>query len=431
MRQQRPGTPHAPSPARPIAPAPAPRLYYGWPLVGALGVTTIVSYGTTQYLFGVLVVPITRELGWSRASISSAFALGVLVSGLLGLPIGRLVDRHGARALMSAGSALAGLALLALSTVQQDWQFALLWAGGLGLAMALTFYPVSFTVVAHWFRRRRGAALALLTVLGGLASPIFIPLAGHLVATLGWRRALVALALAQLLVALPLHALVLRRHPEDLGLRPDGEPAPAGDHLDARRQGLPLRAALGRPAFWTLTLAVALAFLGAAIMQAHQIAYVVGQGRGEAFAAALAGGVGLASLPGRFLLNLASDRLGAQRLLAACLALQALGVLLLLAARSAGWLVAYAVVYGAAFGAISPLRAAVMGDQFGRRAYGAIIAAQGLPVALCAAAGPLVAGVLYDRLGGYGLAFRLTAAAFVLAAFAVLATPAPVASGER
>ena len=75
---------------------PPRNLYYGWVLVMALGLTTIISYGTSQYLFGVLVVPMGRDLGWQRADLSGAYALNTLVAGLLGVPIGRLVDRHGA-----------------------------------------------------------------------------------------------------------------------------------------------------------------------------------------------------------------------------------------------------------------------------------------------------------------------------------------------
>ncbi len=117
--------------------------------MAALGVTTIVSSGTTQYLFGVLVVPLDASLHWGRASISGAYALGLLLAGLLGVPIGSLVDRRGARLLMSVGLALGGLALFGLAQMDALWQFYLLWSGGLGLAMALTLYPVTFTVVAN------------------------------------------------------------------------------------------------------------------------------------------------------------------------------------------------------------------------------------------------------------------------------------------
>src|SRR5690348_5174824 len=419
------------------------RLYYGWVLIATLGLTTIISYGATYYLFSVLVVPVSRELGASRTGLSGAYALGTILAGVIGVPVGRLVDRRGARLLMATGSALIGAMLLALARVQTVWQFYAIWVPGFAVGTALTFYPVSFTVVANWFERRRGAALATLTLLGGLASPVFIPLAGVLIQGFGWRDALLLLALAQFGVALPLHALIVRRHPEDLGLRPDGEAAPRGPA--ARRSGdapapavpesagtpLPaprgetLRAALRGRAFWLLTVAYALATLAAAIPLVHGVAYLIGRGYDAVLAAGVLGAVGLASLPGRVLLNLLGDRMGPQPLLGLCLGAEAAGILLLLHGVSLGWLAAYVVVYGAAFGALSPLRAAVMAEHFGRRAYGAITAAQGVPVALCAGLGPVAAGWLYDRLGSYAPAFWLSIGAFLLAGLGVALAPRP------
>jgi MFS family permease len=188
----------------------ATHVYYGWWLVVVLAIVTIVSYGTTQYLFGVLVVPVGHSLGTSRGQISSAYSIGLLVAGLLGIPVGRFVDRYGARRVLLAGSLLGAASLLGLSRAESLLEFWVLWSGGMGLAMGLTLYPVTFVVVANWFERRRGSAMALLTTLGGLSSPIFIPLAGWLVVSTGWRTALLLLSLTQLAM-LPLEAILVRR----------------------------------------------------------------------------------------------------------------------------------------------------------------------------------------------------------------------------
>ena len=365
----------------------------------------------------MLVVPIQHDLGWSRAELAGAFSLAFLISGVLGIPIGREVDRHGARALMTGGSLLAAACLALLSLVSARWQFYLLWAGGLGLAQALTFYPVTFTVVTNWFVERRGSALALLTVLGGFASVVFYPFAGFLIAHLGWRPTLLVMAACQLLIAAPIHLLVVRGHPE----------------TPAQRGGVDLRPALGSLPFWSLTVASGLGLMGHAVVLAHQVPYLIGRGYEPVFAAGVAGLLGIASLPARLVLNLLSDRLGARALLAFSSALQAAGVLLLLAAGNSVLLWVYIAVYGFAFGAVSPLRASLMADQFGRAAYGAITAVQGAVVAVLAAGGPLAAGYLYDRLHDYRLAFLLTAAAFGLACVVVLVTPraAPSSAAGR
>jgi MFS family permease len=400
------------------------RPYYGWTLMVVLGITTIISYGTTQYLFGVLVVPISSSLHWNRASVSGAYSLGLIVAGLLGVLIGPLVDRWGARWLMSAGSALAALALIGLAQMHTLWQFYLLWSGGQGLAMALTLYPVTFTVVTNWFTRKRGTALAVLTLVGGLSSPICIPLAGTLVAHSGWRATLILLGFAQLLLALPLHMLVLRRHPEDLGLSPDGERVPTAQ-TSTPLTGTSLHQALRSPAFWTITIAIALVMLGSTVIFVHQVAFLIGRGYDPVLAATLTGMLGLVSLPGRYVFNVMSARVSAQKLLLISVLTQGVGIAVLVLAPSLGWLILYVVIYGVAYGAFSPLRASVMADHFGRRAYGSITAVQGVPVALCAGLGPLAAGWLYDTLHHYELAFWLCAAAFLLAALGLVLTALP------
>src|SRR5258707_12240717 len=143
--------------------------------------------------------------------------------------------------------------------------------------MALTLYPVTFTVVANWFVRKRGTALAVLTLVGGLSSPICIPLAGVLVAQVGWRSTLVVLGLAQLAIALPLHAFLLRRHPEDLGLSPDGEPA-LPEQVQGPLPGTTLSEALGSPAFWMVTVSLELAVLGGTVVFVHQLAFMISLG---------------------------------------------------------------------------------------------------------------------------------------------------------
>ncbi|GAC1428804.1 MAG: MFS transporter [Ktedonobacteraceae bacterium] len=399
-------------------------LYYGWVLMVVLGITTIISYGTTQYLFGVLVVPIDATFHWGRASISGAYALGLILAGLLGVPIGSLVDQRGARLLMSCGSALGGLALIGLARVDALWQFYLLWSAVLGLAMALTLYPVTFTVVTNWFVRKRGKALAILTLVGGLSSPLYIPLAGTLVARVGWRTTLVVLGLTQLLIALPLHAFLLRRHPEDMGLSPDGEtslPMPANIPLP----GVPLSEAMYSSVFWLLTASLSLVFLGSTVVFVHQVAFLIGRGYDAVLAATLSGMLGLVSLPGRYILNVLSSRISPQKLLMLSVVAQAAGLIILVLASSLSWLILYVVVYGVAYGAFSPLRASVMAEHFGRRAYGSITAVQGIPMAVCAGLGPLAAGWLYDVFHHYEAAFWLCAVAFLLAAIGIAATPQP------
>jgi MFS family permease len=398
--------------------------FYGWAIVVALGVTTILSYGTNQYLFGLLVEPVSRELGWSKASIGLAYSGVVLFTGLAGLGLGHAADRFGARLLLSCGSLVTGVSLLLIARAHDLVAFDLLWTLGIGFGSALTFYPVTMTVVANWFDRRRALALSALTFMGAFSSMLTYPAAGLLIARFGWRDAVAVLGAVQLAVALPLHALVVRRHPEDYGLHPDGAPV-AG--TSTPQSGVPFDAALRSAAFWLPTIAIALAYFASTAMLLEQVAYLIARGYAPAFAAALVGLFGIAYLPGRAFIAWSGERVSVAGLFAAAFALEALGIVLLMTAPALWGVIAYVCTFGAAYGATFPLRGALMAQRFGRRSYGAILAAQGVPVGIVSALGPVLAGRLIDVLG-YGAAFASCIAALVAAAV-IVAIPVADARG--
>ncbi|WP_433469496.1 MFS transporter [Spirillospora sp. CA-128828] len=201
--------------------APWRRVFYGWWMVAGLAVTELVSWGVLVYAFSVLVVPMRAELGWSTAQLNGAYTTGVAVSGLVAVPVGRRLQRHGARGVMTAGSLLGVAALLAWANAHSLVAFYAAFAVA-GLAMATTLYEPAFAVTAAWFARHRARAVLVLTVAGGLASTVFVPLTGGLVHVYGWRTTLVLLAGALGLVTVPLHAGLLRRRPSDMGHTPTG-----------------------------------------------------------------------------------------------------------------------------------------------------------------------------------------------------------------
>ncbi|MEZ4631457.1 MAG: MFS transporter [Deinococcales bacterium] len=178
--------------------------YYGWRIAWALAITQTVSFGTYFYAFSVFIKPMEAELLWTRAQTSGAFSVALLLSGLLALPIGRLVDKKGARGVMGVGSSLGTLLLIAWSYSQNLLSLYLVQAG-LGIIMAMTLYEVAFTVIAVWFKQKRRQAMLIVTLVAGLASTIFIPLSSYLILTFGWREALRILALITGLITIPLH----------------------------------------------------------------------------------------------------------------------------------------------------------------------------------------------------------------------------------
>src|SRR5947208_2808831 len=272
------------------------RPFYGWLMVSGLGVTELVSWGVLIYAFSVLVVPMRDELGWSTANLNAAYAIGVVISGLLAIPVGRVLQSHGARGVMTTGTAATVLMLTLWSTVGSVPAFFCVFAIG-GLAMATTLYEPVFAVTAAWFDRHRPRAVLVLTVFGGLVSVVFVPLTAALVNWLGWREALLVLAGIAALTGFPVHAMLVRRHPSDLGLHPDGAgQPPVGEphHVSGS-----VRPVLRAASFRWLTLCLVMSTAAKFAVSVVLVVFLTDRGYSLAVAAFAAGSVGVFQVGGR------------------------------------------------------------------------------------------------------------------------------------
>ena len=195
--------------------------YYGWYITVTLALTETISWGILYYAFSVFLSPMQADLKWSRSELTAGFSLALLTMGGLAFPVGAWIDRHGPRLLMTMGSIAASLLVIAWSQVTSQTTFYVIWIG-IGACAAAVLYEPAFAVIAQWFTERRSTALATVTFAAGLASTIFLPLSDALLRAYGWRTAVMILGLFLAITTIPLHALVFRRHPDELGLLPDG-----------------------------------------------------------------------------------------------------------------------------------------------------------------------------------------------------------------
>ena len=358
--------------------------------IAALGIAQIVSWGTLFYAFSFLIEPLTMAVDADRATVVGAFSLGLLASGLLSAPVGALIDRVGGRGVMTAGSLAAALLLALLSQVQSAAQLYALWAG-IGVAMAATLYDPAFAVLTRLFAANFRRAITALTLFGGFASTVFWPLTQWLIASLGWRDALLVLGALNALVCAPIHWTVLRAN--------RGTPQPRGRSSDSKGA---LRAALRTPVFYLL----ALAFTGNALvfsaMQVHLISVLQAKQLSAAAAAWVGATIGPMQVAGRVLELAVGSRLSASTVGIIAMALLPLA-LVLLAVGGVHWslLIAFAVLYGIGNGVMTIVRGAIAVELFGRDGYGAINGAMAAPVLVAKAAGPLVAALLFAGFGGY------------------------------
>jgi MFS family permease len=376
-----------------------------WAIVAALSVTETVSWGVLYYAFAVFLVPMRRELGWSLAELSGAFSAALLVSAAAGVLVGRWLDRHGPRGLMTAGSIAATALVLAWSRVESLLGFYAIWLG-IGAVMAAVLYEPAFTTIAKWFDLRRRRALTTLTLVAALASFVFSPLSGWLVEALGWRPALVVLAAVLGAITVPLHALVLRAPPA-----PAVEDTRPGEEVAGRD-------ALRSPPFWILTAAFTLGALTTSAMGVHLVSYLVERGHPATFAATAAGLVGLFQIPGRVVLAGAARFVAPRLVVPTVFALGAVAVALLAATTTVAAVLVAVGLLGMSNGMATLARATTVADLYGPARYGALAGVVAAGNTGARAVAPVAAALLLGLAGSWAVVLGALAVCSALAAVA-------------
>ncbi|MEU6719932.1 MFS transporter [Nonomuraea sp. NPDC046802] len=374
-------------------------------MVGALAITQTAGYGVLYYAFSVFIPPMSRDLGAGVAELTGAITLSVLVSGLAAPFIGRWLDRRGGRGLMTIGSLVGGLGVLAWSQVQHVAHLYAVCAV-LGLASAMVLYEAAFAVIVAWSdAARRARALLAVTVVAGFASSIFLPLTGLLVDRYGWRQALVVLAIGYALTAVPLHALAVR-----------GRGSPA--HAD---RGEIVGAALRERPFWLLAAAFLTQTGAVSTMGVLLVSYLIALGHQPVFAAAVAGLLGVLSVTGRLVTTGLQARWRVALITAAMFGVQGLAAVLLpLVGRSVPGAVAGVVLFGLGFGVATIARPALLADRYGTVAYASLSGALALPITISKAVAPLLAAGIAQFVG-YPAVMGAVAGACVAGALALVA----------
>jgi MFS family permease len=392
-----------------------------WKLAWALSLTELISWGTLYYAFAVIVVPMERELGWSKTELNGALSVGLLVSGLLSLPVGAWIDRHGGRAVMTFGSLMGGAMLAAWAYVNDMTSFYLIWIG-LGVALAMTLYEAAFAVVMANFSASFRKAITTITLAGGLASTVFIPLSQWLVEHIDWRTALLVLAACNIAINGGLHALMIPS--KNRGAVPAAKAVPA----------MGQRAALGRvlktPAFWALS--ICFTAYGAILsgLTFHIIPLLTERGVGTATIVACVAVIGPMQVVGRFALLLLGPRFTARHSGAFAMgAIIGAILFLLLAPTDAAWLVVFAALFGAGNGVMTIVRGTAVPDLLTKEHYGTINGAITLVFAIARALGPFAAAAAWTAAGNYTVVLWimfagacLTAISFLMAATAKKST---------
>ncbi|MBP6503249.1 MAG: MFS transporter [Rhodoferax sp.] len=383
-------------------------------LILGLSLAQLISWGSIFYTFALLIGPIEHALSIGRAQSSLAFSLALLMEGLCAYAIGRWIDRGHERIVMTLGSVLAGLCLVAHAFVTSLAGFYLVWIG-LGVAMSAILYTPVFAVVTRRFPDDFRRAIITMTFLGGLASTVFIPLTAWLIGQLGWRGALGVLAALQFLVCLPIHVWLLRGAPRNV--RPackSGAAAPQD-----------LRRVMGGAPFMLVGCFIVLFMAVTAALPAHLVSLLRERGLGESWAIAVPASIGVLQVCGRLLLYFFESRFDLHTANRVIPALIPLGLVLLVMApmlgsgpAALGLVLLFVLFFGTGNGMLTIVKGTAIAQYVSRDHVASLNGALGVPLALARAAAPLALGLMWQPQTGYrnGLILMLVLCALAIAA---------------
>ncbi len=385
--------------APPSTTATPPRGFVLW-----LSLAQLISWGTLFYMFSLLLEHFERDLSLTRVDASLAFSLALLCEGVLAFLVGRLIDQGKARAVMCTGSVLGGTAFLAMAFVQNQWQLYAAWTA-VGIAMSGTLYQPAFSVLIRRYPHEFRRAIITLTFLGGLASTVFIPLGAWLIANLGWRGALLALASLHLCICLPIHAYWLR-----------GE-QPAQPHTHEAAQSI--RYFTKQFPFWGLA-AFFVLFSGITTsVGAHLVSILRERNLPAGWVIAIPASIGVLQVAGRLVLYFTEKRIDVHKanrwiptFLPAALFVLALGL------ASPYVAIVFALLYGMANGMITIVKATAMAQYVSRERAASLNGLLGLPTAIMRAVAPSLLAVLWTITGNYLLGLALLTATGAVAVIA-------------
>jgi len=383
------------SPAPRSSQRPAWLTRFSDPMVGAvvaLGITQITAWGTSYYCLGVLAGPISRDTGWTRGFVFLGFTVALLAMGVVSNAVGRAIDRHGARAVMTLGTALVSIGLFALSQVRHEAAYLVVWAF-LGIGMRLCLYDAAFAALVQIVPSRGRKAISYLTLFGAFASSVFWPVGQALNEQLGWRQTLVVFAVINLAVCLPLHWLGLARRESDGSAMRAGGPVESAD-------GPPLEGTTRSIAIALFALIMSLNGFVFGVISVQLVPLLEAAGLATAAAVWIASLKGVAQFGGRVV-----EIVFARNLRAITVGRIAIGILppalalLLVGTGSLPLVVAFTLLMGASQGVITIVRGAVPLALFGVKGYGAVLGLIATPVLVVNAASPTVFAWIVDRWG--------------------------------
>jgi MFS family permease len=384
-------------------------IYYGWVIVAVTFVTLFVSTGF-RFAFGVYYSAILDETGWGRAETAGVASVAMIVYACTAALSGYLFDPRGRAGAFSDRRALHGNGADALLDSRVPGRLDCRLRHLLGLSYAALGFIPHMAIVPRWFDRRRGLASALSLAGNGLGSFVIAALSAELIVHVGWREAMWWFGIASILVLIPITILFHRHSAERVGLRRDGRSARAAAQTAPARAGATIGHAVRTGHFWLLALAVTMTGICTMTIVVHQTRMLVDMGYGLTLALLIFGMLGVLRATGGLIWGPLSDRIGRSACVVVICAISLVGLALLwstslVSAESPvlriALLAGYLLTFGLGFNGMGPVYASAVSDHFSGKNLGTILGLLDLGFGVGSAAGPWVAGWMFDRYGSY------------------------------
>ena len=380
------------------------QLYYGYIVAVASIVLQVVMWGTFS-TYGVFFTPLQDEFAWSRAEISGARSLSMLVWGFMSILLGSLNDRFGPRVIMAVCGCFFGLGYFLMSQISSIWQLYLFHGLIIGIGLSATDVVILSTVV-RWFVRRRGMMTGIIKAGTGLGMFLMPLVATVFISSYSWRISYMILGVVGSILIISV-AQLLRRDPTHVKQMPDKEKRVKFADLQSLEAGLSFHDSIRTRQLWVTSILCFTIWFCVNVVLVHIAPYAIDIGISPTKAALILSAIGAISIFGRLVLGSMSDRIGCTRSLTICCVTFVLSFILLLISGSFWTLTLFAAIYGIAHGGFAAVLSPLVGELFGLRSHGVILGFVIFISTVGGAVSQILAGYIFDTTGSYQVAFIL------------------------
>jgi MFS family permease len=386
--------------------------FYGYVIVLSSFLILMIVWGA-QYSFGTFFKPMLNEFGTSRAVLSGAYSINLVMVAVASIFVGKLSDKYGSRLVVTVCGSLLGVSYLLMSQVQMVWQIYIIFGIIASIGVAGSWVPLMSTI-ARWFVFRRGLMIGIAAAGIGAGLMIFPPLSGYLISNLGWRTSYIIIGMAVLVLVI-ISAQMLKNDPSQIGQSALG----SSEQHEAGSWNLTLREALHTRQFWLLS-AVFL-FMGACLYSVlvHIVPHAMDVGISPITAATIISVIGGVSIISKVATGSAVDRWGIKQVSLMVTSLMLISLIIIQLSDALWVLYIFAVIFAFGYGGFSVIQVPYLAELFGLKYLGAIFGVAYFLLNV-GALGPFVVGKIFDVTSSYSWAFIFLAIMSSLAILCVI-----------